>query len=220
MHSRHNEHHAASSLMFHAHGHRGGAGGHHGRGRPPGSGDDGQGDFTRGRKYSSDDLQLMLLGLLEQGASHGYELIKALQLRSDGFYSPSPGMVYPALTYIEELGYAAVETVSNKKSYRLLPAGLDYLNANRERLQLLLAGLVHMARKMKLLRGAMAEESGEVGDSGWLVEFVEARHTLKRAVMLKSDADQAEQKRVAAILMRAASEILGVAPDVATAPVK
>ena len=57
---------------------------------------------------SAEDLQLMLLGLLEQNPSHGYELIKALGTLSNGFYTPSPGMVYPALTYLEELGYATV----------------------------------------------------------------------------------------------------------------
>ncbi|KAG1453732.1 hypothetical protein G6F57_015663 [Rhizopus arrhizus] len=85
-----------------------------GRGDADGVGGDGRG-FTRGRRVSADDLQLMLLGLLEQSPSHGYELIKALGTLSNGFYTPSPGMVYPALTYLEELGYATVVQEGAKK---------------------------------------------------------------------------------------------------------
>ena len=57
--------------------------------------------FRAGRRLASGDLQLVLLALLAERASHGYELIKALEERSGGFYSPSPGMVYPALTWLE-----------------------------------------------------------------------------------------------------------------------
>ena len=83
----------------------------------------GDGDgFGRGRKFTSEDLQLMLLVLLADRPSHGYELIKALDARSNGFYSPSPGMVYPALTYLEELGYVSVTLEGNRKRYELSPA--------------------------------------------------------------------------------------------------
>ncbi|MFP4906529.1 PadR family transcriptional regulator, partial [Paraburkholderia sp. BR14261] len=62
-----------------------------GFGRGFGGFGDGDG-FGRGRKFTSEDLQLMLLVLLAERPSHGYELIKALDARSNGFYSPSPGM--------------------------------------------------------------------------------------------------------------------------------
>lgn len=60
--------------------------------------------FGMGRKLASVDLQLLILGLLAEKPRHGYEIIKALDERSKGFYIPSPGMVYPALTYLEESG--------------------------------------------------------------------------------------------------------------------
>ena len=53
--------------------------------------------FRAGRRLASGDLQLLLLALLAEKPSHGYELIKAIEQRSGGFYVPSPGMVYPAL---------------------------------------------------------------------------------------------------------------------------
>ena len=85
-----------------------GFGHHFGEGFGPG-GRGGPGGFGPGRKLGSADLQLLLLALLAEKPSHGYELIKALEERSSGYYSPSPGMVYPALTYLEELGHASVE---------------------------------------------------------------------------------------------------------------
>lgn len=164
------------------------------------------GEYTRGRKFSSDDLQLLLLALLSEKPRHGYELIRELEARSDGFYSPSPGMVYPALTFLEERGDVSCAMAGNKKSYTLLATGSEQLAARRDRVDELLAGLVHMARKMKHLRGAIAEDS-QANEGGWLPEFVEARIAFKRALMLKSAAEPDEQRRIAAILARATHEI-------------
>src|SRR5215471_3540767 len=75
--------------------------------------------FRAGRKLGGDDLQLLILALLADRPFHGYEIIRALEERSGGFYSPSPGMVYPALTYLEEIGYASVESEGAKKLYRI-----------------------------------------------------------------------------------------------------
>ena len=163
--------------------------------------------LTRGRKFSSDELQLMLLALLEQQPAHGYELVKALQSRSGGHWAPSPGMVYPALTYIHEIGYASMSLQSNKKSYALLPQGLAYLDDHRAEAEELLATLVHLARKMKYIQGAMAADSEAGGDDDWLPAFVEARLGLKRALLLKSEAGPEEQQRIAAILVAATRQI-------------
>ncbi|WP_224777014.1 PadR family transcriptional regulator [Achromobacter insolitus] len=185
-----------------------------GRGDADGFGSDGRG-FTRSRKVSSDDLQLMLLGLLEQNPSHGYELIKALGALSNGFYTPSPGMVYPALTYLEELGYATVEQEGAKKRYHLAEPGKAHLDANRDRLTLMFNKLKHVARKMDYMRQAWSGQprttgaEGEDARTGWLPEFVEARQALKRALLDRTDASPAEQRRIAAILARATDEITG-----------
>ncbi len=74
--------------------------------------------FGMGRKLASVDLQLLILGLLAEKPRHGYEIIKALDERSKGFYIPSPGMVYPALTYLEEIGHATVEADGSRKLYQ------------------------------------------------------------------------------------------------------
>ena len=85
----------------------------------------------RGRKMGSVDLRLVLLMLLAERPSHGYELIKALEERSGGFYSPSPGMVYPALTWLEEVGYASVTAEGAKKLYHITAEGQAYLAQNK-----------------------------------------------------------------------------------------
>lgn len=179
-----------------------------------GGGFGGEGDgFPRGRKFTSDDLQLLLLALIDEQPRHGYELIKALEARSNGFYAPSPGMVYPALTYLEELGYVTVQLEGNRKRYSLADAGREYLASNRERADLMLAKLSHIARKMDSVRRAFAGEAGEVNDDGageyggWLPEFVQARRALKHALLLRDNASPEEQRRIAAILARATAEI-------------
>ncbi|MFM0085899.1 helix-turn-helix transcriptional regulator [Paraburkholderia sediminicola] len=190
--------------------HRGGGrGGRFGGGGPGGFGGDGDG-FPRGRKFSSDDLQLLLLSMIDAQPSHGYELIKALETRSNGFYSPSPGMVYPALTYLEELGYVTVQLEGNRKRYELSEAGREYLATNRDRVELMLAKLSHIARKMDSVRRAFAgEEPADISEGGWLPELSEARRALKHALLRRDNVPAAEQRRIAAILMRAANEIEG-----------
>lgn len=180
-----------------------------GFGRGGGFGNFGDGDgFGRGRKFSSEDLQLMLLVLLAERPSHGYELIKALDARSNGFYSPSPGMVYPALTYLEELGYVSVTLEGNRKRYELSDEGRQYLDANRERADLILAKLTHFGRKMEVMRRALAGEDPSDG-TGWVRELIDARRALKRALLRRTDVAPDEQRRIAAILERATQEIEG-----------
>lgn len=188
-----------------------------GRGGPGGGGFGGGEDgMPRGRKFTSDDLQLLLLALLAEQPRHGYELIKALEVRSNGFYTPSPGMVYPALTYLEELGYATVELEGNRKRYALAEPGREHLAANRERVDIMFAKLSHFARKMDSVRRAFAgqapDENGEGNDSNtWLPEFIQARRALKHALLMRTEASPDEQRRIAAILMHATAEIEGKA---------
>src|ERR1700677_948157 len=199
--------------LWHAigHHHRGGERGGDRGGRFGGPGGFGGGDgdgFPRGRKFSSDELQLLLLALLDAQPSHGYELIKALETRSNGFYSPSPGMVYPALTYLEELGYVSVQLEGNRKRYELAEPGRQHRANNRERVELMLAKLTHIARKMDSVRRAFAgEEALDPSEGGWLPELIEARRALKHALLRRDNVPAAEQRRIAAILARATAEI-------------
>src|ERR1700723_824874 len=118
MHRHHHHHHDHSRWEHFFGGPRKGVG----RGRlggwvARGGGPGGRG-FGMGRKLPSADLQLLILQLLAEKPRHGYEIIKALEERSKGFYVPSPGMVYPALTYLEEIGHATVEADGARKLHR------------------------------------------------------------------------------------------------------
>jgi DNA-binding PadR family transcriptional regulator len=126
----------------------------------PGRGGRGAGRFGPGRKLGSADLQLLLLALLAEKASHGYELIKALDERSNGYYTPSPGMVYPALTYLEEIGLATVQADGTKKLYSITEAGLTHIEKNRQAVDTMLQQLQWIGRKMDHLRRAMSGEAG------------------------------------------------------------
>jgi DNA-binding PadR family transcriptional regulator len=170
--------------------------------------------FRAGRKLGGDDLQLVILALLADKPSHGYEIIKALDERSAGFYVPSPGMVYPALTYLEELGYASVEAEGAKKLYRISEAGRAYLEQNRRTVDAIFAQLEWVGAKMEHVRRAFSGESArsDSGDDtprGWGAELADARRTLRAALAKLGDASIEEQRRVAEILARAAQEIRG-----------
>jgi len=205
-HDHEHEHEDAGFAPHHRHG-PGGPGGHHGRGgRPGGFGFSDDGRLPRGRKLSSDDLQLLLLALIGEQPSHGYELIRALDTRSGGFYVPSPGMMYPALAAMEDLGWVTIQLEGTRKRYALSDDGRAHLDANREHVDMLLARLQEAARKMELMRSALAEGE-ESGHGPGSPELAEARHALKRALATRAGASADEQARVAAILARAAAEI-------------
>jgi DNA-binding PadR family transcriptional regulator len=217
----HHHHHSAR------HGHRGfaGCGGRQAfDGGPRGDGIDG---LSRGRKLGSADLQLLLLALLAERPSHGYELIKALDERSSGYYSPSPGMVYPALTYLEEIGYASVESQGARKLYSVTETGLTHLEGQHANVDAMLEQLAWIGQRMDAMRKAMAGGRADEGaDDGsdfdapesfrgrgrhWAgaPEVRAARRSLKSALIEKSGAAIAEQRRIAKILERAAAEIRG-----------
>ena len=160
--------------------------------------------FLAGRRLAAGDLQLVLLALLAERPSHGYELIKALEERSGGFYSPSPGMVYPALTGLEEVGYASVAAEGTKKLYTITDTGRTYLAENREAAEAMLRQLEYIGRKMGRVReifgGFDDDEESDLGA---------ARRELRAALREKHGASSGEKQRVAQILREAAARIRG-----------
>jgi len=103
-------------------------GGRHGRHRHHGH----EGGHRRGRVFDQGDLRYVILALIAEKPRHGYELIKAIEDKLGGAYSPSPGVVYPTLTLLEELGHARVSAdAGGKKLYEITPEGTAFLEANR-----------------------------------------------------------------------------------------
>jgi DNA-binding PadR family transcriptional regulator len=182
-----------------------GFGPHFGEGFGPEGGGRG---FGPGRKLGSADLQLLLLALLAEKPSHGYELIKAVEERSNGYYTPSPGMVYPALTYLEEIGHASVAPEGTRKLYSATDVGRKYLADNRSSLDTLLAQLQQIGRRMQRFRRAMQPEPG-ADEAPGAPELQVARYDLKLALTAAAEAPREQQLRIAAILRQAAADIRG-----------
>ena len=122
-------------------GHRGFGGGGFGRGGwgregfGRGGWGGGRGGPRGGRPFDQGDLRLLLLDLIAQKPRHGYELIKAIEEAMEGGYSPSPGVVYPTLTLLEETGLIASETQGAKKLYSLTDEGRTALDTEAEALK-------------------------------------------------------------------------------------
>jgi DNA-binding PadR family transcriptional regulator len=171
----------------------------------------GRGGFRTGRKLAAIDLQLLILALLAEKPGHGYELIKALDERSGGFYSPSPGMIYPALTYLEEIGYATVAAEGTKKLYSITDEGRRYLDQNRSVVDAMLRELDNISGKMARVRRVFAGEEtvGDEDDAFGSEELRAARRALKMAVHRKRHCSLEEARRITDILRRATAEILG-----------
>jgi DNA-binding PadR family transcriptional regulator len=84
-----------------------------------------------GRMFGQGDLKFVILRLLAEKPRHGYEIIKELEERSGGTYSPSPGTVYPTLVMLEDMGYArATPEEGGKKIYAITEEGRAHLEAH------------------------------------------------------------------------------------------
>jgi DNA-binding PadR family transcriptional regulator len=198
----------------HHHGH-----GRHGFGRFGGGfmedGGPGGRGMRMGRKMASGDLQLLVLALLAEKPRHGYEIIKALEEKSKGFYTPSPGMVYPALTYLEEIGYATVAADGARKLYSITESGSAQLEQNRSIVDSMLAQFDRVGEKMERFHRVFADDATGQATAEDLgsprrgsAQLQDARRELKTALNAAADSRE-EQQRIAQILRRAAAEIRG-----------
>lgn len=118
-------------------------GGGHGGGGPFGG-------FMRGgrrkRQFDQAELQVLLLALIAEAPRHGYDLIREIEALSGGEYAPSPGVVYPALTYMEESGLIAVAgDEGTRKSYQATEEGRRQVEADAEKAASLKARLAVLA---------------------------------------------------------------------------
>jgi len=82
---------------------------------------------SRQRVFERGDLKYVILDLLKERPSHGYEIMRALEERCGGFYSPSPGAVYPTLDLLADLEYVTVTEQDGKKIYAITDTGRQFL---------------------------------------------------------------------------------------------
>ena len=164
---------------FGFHGHFGGRG----RGGFEG-GHDERGGRGGGRFFDQGGLRLVVLKLIADKPRHGYELIKALEEGSGGVYSPSPGVIYPTLTLLEEMGFATASDAGNgRKLFTITPEGQAHLDANSA---IVKATFEKMA--------AIAERSG-----AFHPQIARARENLRAALRLKIGAGSLTTEQAEAI---------------------
>ena len=119
----------------------------------------GRGDWFRvGRMLAQGDLKLLALALIAEQPRHGYELIKLIEEKTRGAYSPSPGVVYPTLTFLEEAGYVTAEAEGAKKRYTITEEGRAYLEENRDIADMVLARLAAIGEKLARMRRRSGSE--------------------------------------------------------------
>ena len=123
-----------------------------------------------GRLFDHGELRLVVLALISERPRHGYEIIKEIEDRVAGTYSPSPGVIYPTLTMLEELGHATVAESAGKKLYTITAEGTAYIDANKEALDQAL-------RRMQSVNTAHG--------GGPAPEIMRARENLKLALRLR-----------------------------------
>jgi DNA-binding PadR family transcriptional regulator len=174
------------------------------------------------KMLASGDLQIIILSLLNEKPRHGYEVIKALEEHSSGVYTPSPGMVYPALTYLEEMGYAVATAEGTKKLYTITETGKETLEKNRASVDETMEHLARFGRRISQFQKQFTDDENAAEDFGhdprgqakneWRqmkAEFRDLRDELKAAIYEKLGASMEEKKRILDVLKRAIDEIRG-----------
>ncbi len=128
----------------------------HGRGLR-GGGEGGGG--RRGRVFDGGELKLVLLKLIEEAPRHGYDLIREIEERTGGAYAPSPGVIYPTLTLLDDMGLVEVAVDGTKKSFTITDAGTAELAAKADEVKALFARLAEMGAMRAKTDGAPIRRS-------------------------------------------------------------
>jgi DNA-binding PadR family transcriptional regulator len=158
-------------------------------------------DPRQGRVFGKGDLKYVILDLLEDEPAHGYEVMRALEGRFRGFYSPSPGSVYPTLQMLEDLGYVSATQRDGKKVYEITDEGRKFLEENRR---------------------SVEDIWGRVG-GGWNPEVGAELHEIKHDLMglgrvfgremHEGRLDKEKVRRIREVIAGAAREIEGILDD-------
>src|SRR5216683_660344 len=135
--------------------------GHFGPGHGWGGRHGGGNMMRAGRMLAQGDLRLIALALIAEQPRHGYQIIKVLEDKTTGWYSPSPGIVYPTLTYLEEAGYVTAESEGAKKLYTITDEGRAHLAENRAFVDAVLARLAAIGEKVARMRRRFDSEDDD-----------------------------------------------------------
>ncbi|MGO2306574.1 MAG: PadR family transcriptional regulator [Providencia sp.] len=180
--------------------------GRHGRGHGEGchgEGRRGHGEGRRGRGkglrrlFDHGDLHIMVLSLVAKKPSYGYEIIKDIQEASNGLYVPSPGVIYPTLTLLEEQGFLESQIVErNRKSFTLTAEGAEHLAQNKD-IETMITRKLAKARDMQ--QGVNLTEDIEMAVSRF--------KALLRHKMVLKQLNEEQTRQIATIINDAVKQI-------------
>jgi len=136
------------------------------------------------RMFDAGDIKLVILKLLSEQPSYGYQLIKTMEERLAGGYTPSAGVIYPTLTMLEEEGLATSSVENNKKIYSVTVEGKQFLEENKRRVEALFERL---------------EEAGQEYKRGRSPEIMKAFHNLRTAVIGRVRREGVSEEQIAKI---------------------
>lgn len=156
----------------------------------------GRGRRGRGRVFSGDELRLLLLHLISEQPRHGYDLIKAIEEISHGAYAPSPGVVYPTLTMLTDMGLIEeAKSEGSRKEFAVTEEGVAHLKENDEEVEALMVKLKELGGDNRKAGGAPIKRAvASLLSALW--------HRVTR-----EDADEEVMHKIAAILDEAAQKI-------------
>jgi len=138
-----------------------------------------------GRFFEHGDLRLVILQLIAEKPRHGYEIIKEIEDKVGGAYSPSPGVIYPTLTMLEELNYVTVtQGDGGKKQHSITEEGRAFLASNQATVDALLARM---------------SEAGERHGGGPAPQILRAFENLKMALRLRVSRGPLTEAQIAAV---------------------
>jgi len=152
--------------------------------------------FGHGSAFHKGNLKYVILDLLKEKPRYGYEIIRALEEQSHGFYTPSPGVVYPTLQMLEEMGYASSKEQDGKKVYTITKEGTKFLAERQEQAEEVRSHMKHHWNPENM--GIVMEIMGDFRELGR-----EMRHYART---LETD----KMKRIREVIAKATKDIKAI----------
>jgi DNA-binding PadR family transcriptional regulator len=152
------------------------------------------GPLHHSRFFEKGDLKYVILDLLKDKPAHGYEIIRALEERFHGFYSPSAGSVYPTLQMMEDMGYVRSSEQDGKKIYTITEEGKNFMKEREE--------TVHKIKEHIGSWWGHGKMGGEFRET--MADFLEIRSSIIKAAHNK---DTEKLKKIKEIIAKARADI-------------
>ena len=162
-------------------------------------GQHGRGGYRRRRPLDHGDLRLLILALNQEDPRHGYDLIIEIEQRTGGTYKPSPGVIYPALSVLEDQGLVKAKKVEGKRVFNLTEAGEAELAAHTDTLA-----------KIEARLESLAHPEADLHPSDIRSASRRLRHTLFKTVT-ETWPDTSSYEAIVAILNQARADIVKAA---------